>query len=39
MRDLRKKIYGFEIIKNFINEDKEYSILDLGCGKIPFFRI
>ena len=38
-KNLRKKIYGFEIIKNFINEDKEYSILDLGCGKIPFFRI
>ena len=36
-KNLRKKIYGFEIIKNFINEDKEYSILDLGCGKIPFF--
>ena len=36
-KKLRKKIYGFEIIKNFINEDKEYSILDLGCGKIPFF--
>ena len=26
-KNLRKKIYGFEIIKNFINEDKEYSIL------------
>ncbi len=36
-KNLRKKIYGFEIIKNFINKDKEYSILDLGCGKIPFF--
>ncbi len=36
-RNLRKKIYGFEIIKNFIIKDKEYSILDLGCGNIPFF--
>ena len=36
-KNLRKKIYGFETIKNFINKDKEYSILDLGCGKIPFF--
>ncbi len=36
-KNLRKKIYGFEIIKNFINDDKEYSILDLGCGRIPFF--
>ena len=36
-KNLRKKIYGFEIIKNFIDKDKEYSILDLGCGKIPFF--
>jgi len=35
--NLRKKIYGFETIKDFINKDKEYSILDLGCGKIPFF--
>ncbi len=34
---LRKKIYGYEIIRNFINKDKDYSILDLGCGKIPFF--
>lgn len=36
-KNLRKKIYGFEIIKNFIDTDKKYSILDLGCGKIPFF--
>lgn len=36
-KNLRKKIYGFEIFKNFFNNDKEYSILDLGCGKIPFF--
>ena len=36
-KNLRKKIYGYEIIKNFIDQDKDYSILDLGCGKIPFF--
>jgi 2-polyprenyl-3-methyl-5-hydroxy-6-metoxy-1,4-benzoquinol methylase len=36
-KNLRKKVYGFEIIKNFINKDKNYSILDLGCGKVPFF--
>ena len=36
-KNLRKKIYGFEVIKDFINKDKEYSILDLGCGKTPFF--
>ena len=34
---LRKKIYGYEIIKNFMDQDKDYSILDLGCGKTPFF--
>ena len=36
-KNLRKKIYGFEIIKNFIDKNKKYYILDLGCGKIPFF--
>ena len=36
-KNLRKKIYGFETIKNFISEDKRYSVFDLGCGKIPFF--
>lgn len=34
---LRKKVYGYEVFKKFLNNSKKCSILDIGCGKIPFF--
>ena len=34
---LRKKVYGYEVFKNFLDDHKQYSFLDIGCGKIPFF--